>query len=150
MTTNEKRDVTETFSKKHDVGEEHQLKHWRGNKKNKLHLADQECRSNGTTPEGELRYGSIAKSWPRWSDRVPPRLAGWSSMGWFRPVRDIREVQSQTHPQPLWMYFFITTHPCLKSGHGRFCSSVHVFVQESKVSMLPSAGPSLLTIPPVA
>lgn len=113
---------------------------------NKLHLADLEYRSNGTTPEGELGYGSLAKSRPHRSDRVPPR----SSMGWFRPVRDIREVQSGALRQPLWMYFFITTHPCLKSGHGRFCSSVHVFVQGSKVSMLPSAGPSLLTIPPVA
>lgn len=48
------------------------------------------------------------------------------------------------------MYFFITTHPCLNSGHGRFCNSVHVLLQGSKISMLLSAGPSLLTIPPVA
>lgn len=51
--------------------------------------------------------------------------------------------------QPLWMYFLMTTQPCLKSGHGRFCRRAHVFVQGSKVSMLPSAGPSLLTMPPV-
>lgn len=51
--------------------------------------------------------------------------------------------------QPLWMYFLITTQPCLNRGHGRFCRRVHVFMQGSKVSMLPSAGPSLLTMPPV-
>lgn len=30
--------------------------------KKKLHLADLEYLSNGTTPGGELRYGSLAKS----------------------------------------------------------------------------------------
>ncbi len=53
-------------------------------------------------------------------------------------------------PQPLWMYFLITTQPCLKSGQGSDCRRVQVLVQGSKVSMLPRAGPSLLTMPPVA
>lgn len=51
---------------------------------------------------------------------------------------------------PLWMYFLITTQPCLKSGQGRLCCSVHMLAQGSKASMVPSAGPSLLTMPPVA
>ncbi|TNN48721.1 hypothetical protein EYF80_041089 [Liparis tanakae] len=44
----------------------------------------------------------------------------------------------------------MTTQPCLNSGQGSDCSSVQVLAQGSKVSMLPSAGPSLLTMPPVA
>lgn len=57
---------------------------------------------------------------------------------------------SPSRRQPLWMYFLMTTQPCLKSGQGRDCRSVQVLVQGSKVSMLLSAGPSLLTMPPVA
>lgn len=52
--------------------------------------------------------------------------------------------------QPLWMYFLMTTQPCLKSGQGSDCSRVQLLVLGSKVSMLPRAGPSLLTMPPVA
>lgn len=57
---------------------------------------------------------------------------------------------SQLQHQPLWMYFLMTTQPCLKSGHGMLCRSVQALAQGSKASMLPRAGPSLLTIPPVA
>lgn len=53
-------------------------------------------------------------------------------------------------PQPLWMYFLMTTQPCLKSGHGSDCRSVQVLVQGSNVSIFPRTGPSLLTVPPVA
>lgn len=52
--------------------------------------------------------------------------------------------------QLLWIYFLMTTQPCLKSGQGSDCRRVHVLVQGSNVSMLPRAGPSLLTMPPVA
>lgn len=59
MTTNENHGLTEILSKKHDVGE--QQKTLEGESK-KLHLADLEYRSNGTTPGRELRYRSLAKS----------------------------------------------------------------------------------------
>lgn len=45
----------------------------RGIKKRKWHLADLEYRSDGTTPERKLCYGSLAVT-------VQPRLPGWSSM----------------------------------------------------------------------
>lgn len=83
---------------------------------------------------------------------IPPRRAAgvWGVVLWLGSLQCIEECGCvRASCQPLWMYFLITTQPCLKSGHGRFCRRVHVLVLGSKVSMLPSAGPSLLTMPPV-
>lgn len=52
--------------------------------------------------------------------------------------------------QPLWMYFLMTTQPCRNRAQGSDCTCVHWLVQGSNVSMLLRAGPSLLTMPPVA
>ncbi len=70
MATNEKRGLTEILSKKHDVGEE-QLKHWKGSQK-KLHLADLEYLSNGTTPGGSYATDPLLNL-----DRGGPVQVGW-------------------------------------------------------------------------
>lgn len=101
--------------------------------------------------EGWTSNGWMLASGPEVADRLAQPQA---AVGHSPPTRSsagfCHRPGALGHPQPLWMYFLMTTQPCLKSGQGSDCRRVQVLVQGSKVSMFPRAGPSLLTMPPVA
>lgn len=104
-----------------------------------------------------FRCGWMLTSSSEVADRPSERSARLEAAVTHRPTTGAQLVLSvdpvrpgPSHPQPLWIYFLMTTQPCLKSGQGSDCKSVQVLAQGSNVSMLPRAGPSLLTMPPVA